>query len=56
MHTHLHMQMNMSTDYKPELKEIGLCLNYNTIKAHPEKRKSYTHLLIMQVTCARSFD
>lgn len=48
MHTRLHMQINMSTDYKPELKEIyGLCFNYNTIKAHPEERKSYTHLLII---------
>lgn len=44
MHTHLHMQIN---GLKPELKEIGLCLNYNTIKAHPEERKSYTHLLII---------
>lgn len=34
MHTHLHMQMNISIGYKPEFKELGLSSKYNTIEVH----------------------
>lgn len=43
MHKHLHMQINMSTNYKPEFKELGLCSNYNTIKVHPEETLTYSN-------------
>lgn len=56
MHIHLHMQIIMSTDYKPEFKELGLCSNYNTIKVHPEETKhQHSPTQIYKLTCAWSF-
>lgn len=57
MHIHLHMQMNMSTGYKPEFKELGLSpkLQYHQKSIHKEEgktKKAPTH--IYQSTCARS--
>ena len=42
MHIHLHMQMNMSTGYKPEFKELGLSpkLQYHQKSIRKEEGKT----------------
>lgn len=50
------MQMNMSTGYKPEFKELGLKskLQYHQKSIH-KKKETKAPTRIYQSTCARSF-